>query len=52
MSKWDESIGSTTIQSNKLNGIRLISIHKSKGLEFNNVILPFCDWQMEKTQVT
>lgn len=49
VSKWDESIGSTTIQSNKLNGIRLISIHKSKGLEFNNVILPFCDWQMEKT---
>lgn len=48
VAKWNESICNTTIQSNGLNGIRLISIHKSKGLEFSNVILPFCDWQMEK----
>src|SRR3712207_9386204 len=30
------------------NGIRLITIHKSKGLEFDHVIMPFCDWQLEK----
>ena len=28
-------------------GIRIISIHKSKGLEFDNVIIPFCDWANE-----
>ncbi len=45
---WDDTLHEKTIQSDEIDGIRLISIHKSKGLEFPNVILPFCDWQMEK----
>ena len=45
---WDEDLSGKTIQSDELNGIRLISIHKSKGLEFDNVLCPFCDWQLEK----
>ena len=45
---WDEDISGKTIQSDELSGIRLISIHKSKGLEFDNVLCPFCDWQLEK----
>ena len=45
---WDETLCSKTIQSDEINGIRLISIHKSKGLEFEHVIIPFCDWQLEK----
>ena len=28
--------------------IRLMTIHKSKGLEFDAVIIPFCDWQLCK----
>ncbi len=47
--QWDDTIHQNTIQSDEVNGIRLISIHKSKGLEFANVIIPFCDWQLEKT---
>ena len=46
--EWDENLCAKTIQSDELSGIRLISIHKSKGLEFDNVICPFCDWQLEK----
>ncbi len=46
--EWDDNLCSKTIQSDELSGIRLISIHKSKGLEFDNVICPFCDWQLEK----
>ena len=46
--EWDENLCSKTIQSDELSGIRLISIHKSKGLEFDHVICPFCDWQLEK----
>ena len=46
--EWDENLCAKTIQSDELSGIRLISIHKSKGLEFENVICPFCDWQLEK----
>ena len=45
---WDDTLHEKTIQSDEINGIRLISIHKSKGLEFPNVIVPFCDWQLEK----
>ncbi len=44
---WDEELCKKTIQSNQLEGIRLISIHKSKGLEFDNVIIPWCDWRLE-----
>ena len=50
LSEWEENLCSKTIQSDEINGIRLISIHKSKGLEFNHVIIPFCDWQLEKSQ--
>ena len=49
ISEWQENLCGKTIQSDELNGIRLISIHKSKGLEFNHVIIPFCDWQLEKS---
>lgn len=45
---WDSELCAKTIQSDVTNGIRIISIHKSKGLEFDYVICPFCDWQLEK----
>ena len=48
LNEWDENLCYKTIQSDVVNGIRLISIHKSKGLEFDHVICPFCDWQLEK----
>ncbi len=46
---WDDTLCSKTIQSDEVNGVRLLTIHKSKGLEFEHVILPFCDWQLERT---
>ena len=46
--EWDENLSKKTIQSDETNGIRLISIHKSKGLEFDHVIIPYCDWTLEK----
>ncbi len=48
LGEWDDSIGAKTIQSPEADGLRIISIHKSKGLEFNSVILPFCDWRLEQ----
>lgn len=44
---WDEKLCSKTIPSGELEGIRIYSIHKSKGLEFHTVLIPFCDWKME-----
>ena len=49
--EWDENLCAKTIQSPELNGIRIISIHKSKGLEFPHVIIPFCDWRMEHADI-
>ena len=49
LAEWDETLSKKTIQSDETNGIRLISIHKSKGLEFDHVIIPFCDWTLEKS---
>ena len=48
LSAWDEELCGKTIQSPEADGIRIISIHKSKGLEFPCVLIPFCDWRLEK----
>lgn len=45
---WDESMRNKKIESDSTDGIRILTIHKSKGLEYKNVIVPFCDWQLEK----
>lgn len=44
---WDEVLCSKTIQSGSAKGIRAYTIHKSKGLQFHTVLLPYCDWKME-----
>ena len=51
LAEWDETLCELTIQSPEVNGIRLISIHKSKGLEFPYVFIPFCDWPMEHSDI-
>lgn len=44
---WDEVLCAKTIAGGETEGIRAYSIHKSKGLQFHTVLLPFCDWKME-----
>lgn len=44
--QWDSTICSKTIQADDVEGIRILTIHKSKGLEFDNVIIPYCDWKL------
>ncbi|MDR1730298.1 MAG: UvrD-helicase domain-containing protein [Prevotellaceae bacterium] len=44
---WDETLKNKTIPfSSEIEGMRIMSIHKSKGLEFHTVIIPFCDWTL------
>ena len=47
LSYWDETMHKRKIESDIDNGIRILSIHKSKGLEFQTVVIPFCDWKLE-----
>lgn len=49
---WDESLCKKSVQSETVNGVRLVSIHKSKGLEFEHVFIPFCDWRIEHPNET
>lgn len=44
---WDETLCAKTIPSGEMDGIRIFSIHKSKGLEFHTALIPFCDWKLE-----
>ena len=48
LQEWDANLHNKSIHSDGTDGIRLLTIHKSKGLEYDNVIMPYCDWQLEK----
>ena len=45
---WDESGQTKTIFTpDGQDAIRIMTIHKSKGLEFKTVIIPFCNWEID-----
>lgn len=45
---WNEQgIKKTITTPEAQNAIRIMTIHKSKGLEFKAVIIPFCDWEID-----
>ncbi len=45
---WDESGCHTAIQpSSNQDAITVMTVHKSKGLDFGIQFIPFCDWKME-----
>ena len=52
LQQWDEKYHKETIHGENVEGVRIISIHKSKGLEFDNVIMPFCNWKLESNNNT
>jgi ATP-dependent helicase/nuclease subunit A len=44
---WETAGNSKSITlSEGQNAISILTIHKSKGLEFHTVIIPFCDWDL------
>ncbi len=45
--EWDEQLYKKAIQTTLVDGIQIVSIHKSKGLEYKHLIIPFCDWKLE-----
>ena len=49
LQEWDANLHGKSIHCDGTDGIRLLTIHKSKGLEYDHVIMPYCDWQLEKS---
>ncbi len=45
--EWDNTLHKKPIAMGNTESIRLMTIHKSKGLEFHTVILPYCNWQID-----
>ena len=44
---WDEKMCEKCIPSMGEDGIRIMTVHTSKGLQAENVFIPFCNWSME-----
>ena len=45
---WDETGRKISVQiPDSVNAIRVMTIHKAKGLEFRAVIVPFADWKLD-----
>lgn len=44
---WDERLHQKTIPGGSSSGMKIMTIHKSKGLQFNTVIVPFCEWNTD-----
>ncbi|MCL2683164.1 MAG: UvrD-helicase domain-containing protein [Bacteroidales bacterium] len=48
---WIDELQNKTIAINaQVSGVRILTIHKSKGLEFHTVVVPFCEWEMDETR--
>lgn len=43
---WDDTLSKKTIPAEGAEGVQMLTIHRSKGLEFHTVIVPYCNWKM------
>ncbi|MBR1499098.1 MAG: UvrD-helicase domain-containing protein [Bacteroidaceae bacterium] len=47
LSLWDEKLRLRAVPGSAVTGVRILTIHKAKGLEFHTVLLPFSQWSIE-----
>lgn len=50
LKKWEVTLQYTAIPVSKVNAVRILTIHKSKGLEFHTVFIPFCTWNLAESK--
>ena len=44
---WEDVLNDKSIPMNSLGAIRVMTVHKSKGLEAQTLFVPFCNWESE-----
>ena len=49
---WNDRMQRIAIPNGESQGIRIYTIHKSKGLAFHTVLMPFAEWDMEKDMLS
>lgn len=42
----EESLGKKSVPASVVKGVRILTIHKSKGLDFHSVFIPYCNWEL------
>lgn len=48
---WEKEQGKRVLStSEEMDAVKILTIHKSKGLEFECVILPFCTWELDSVR--
>lgn len=47
LEEWEDRLHDTTIPNGAHDGVRIMTMHKSKGLEFHTVIIPSCMWDIK-----
>lgn len=45
---WNDILQRRAIPAAEVDGLRVLTIHKAKGLQFHTVLLPYCDWPLER----
>ena len=43
---WEDTLKDKSIPASSVGAIRIMTIHKSKGLQAKTVFVPFCDWEI------
>ena len=47
LSFWEDELSLKTIPAGEgIEGVRAMTIHKSKGLQFHTVLIPYCNWEL------
>ncbi len=46
LDEWEKDLCDKTIPAASSDSVRIMTIHASKGLEFDTVIIPFCNWEL------
>lgn len=49
---WEDKLFKESVSIADTGLIRIMTLHKSKGLEAKTLFVPFCDWSLEKTPFT
>ncbi len=48
LTAWDDSLHKVSVPCGNIAGVQVITIHKSKGLQFHTVLLPATHWKIKK----
>ena len=47
---WERNLREEKVPMGEIEGVKLLTIHKAKGLEFHSVIVPFAEWGMGESK--